>query len=820
MSSSINGISITSSVFPSQLVSDKEKQSEKWQKDCVDGAINKVLYTQDYMRKKKEEKIDNYLILQGKFQKERIFKHLNPLVLEQYKEDSETYEMFSQEDGYSIILAPLNVLWGEELKRNFDPKAYVVNPDAVSQKEDIINDKIMELINNSFGTEDKQQNEEKVRRFQEWKAKEVQTIHEEMANSVLAHYLPKTNYKTTMNDCFKDLTAVAEEIAYIGSRNNEPYIRKCNPLQIIWYGNGQSNKVEDATVIVEWGYYSLGAIISEFNKTLKKEEINKLENYLNYGSTNSGSLIKTVNTPPYMNLHNVLLPMDDMEQKTPFGYTWYDRQGNILVVRVNWLSERKILEVKYPDEFGDIQTKLMPEFYKVNKALGETATEIYINEWMSGVKIGHDIFTDIKVNPVQYRSMVNPAVCKPPYVGRVANINSGVAFSIVDAIKELAYEYIIFAKKLKHLWLTNLGNVAVIDVASIPSGMMPDGSQWDLQRWFTFIKNHRIALKNSFQEDNAGHLVGNMQQSTNYINMSAAQEITQIINYLQYIEEQINRLSGVSAQRQGDISPSQGLGTSQQAVAYSATQTEVLFVMHEEFKLDVVRMFLEEAKYCLKNTKEIKQRILDDQQIMLMDFDGMIFASADYDIQISNSYKMQDLERLLKTDLLSRALQNGTINISDAIQLLTSNTPQQALSKIKAAEERIRTQQQQNEERKTQLEQQALQLQQQMAKQAQDFEIQKLQFQRETDLMKLELQLKSRADETVFKEYNKDTDKDGVDDQIELDKQKLINENEEKKRNFEAEQKEKDRQLERELAKQDKEIKLSIANMSKNNKTK
>ena len=812
----ISGVSITNSKFPSQFVPEGEKHTEKWQRDCVDGAINKVLYTNDYMRKSKTEKIENYNIIQGRFDKSKLIKHLNPMNMEQ--PDTDVYELFGAEDGYSILMSPLKTLFGEELKRSFDPRAYVVNPEAISEKERVIQEGTNKYLDELLQQDqlDEGMMKEKTEKYLQWKTRDVQTVHEVMANNVIQHYTPKLQFRIRFNECWKDLVTVAEECMYIGDMNGDPYIRKVNPLQMLFYGNGQSFKIHDSTIIIEWGYLSIASILNEFNRRIDEKDLMKLENYLNYGTTSAGSLIKTVQTPPYMNVHNVLLPVDDFENVTPFGYTWYDRQGNILVVRVNWLSQRKVLDLKYYDEYGDEQHKFVPEYYKPNKDEGEEVEPLWINEWWSGVKIGHDIYCAIKPNEVQMRSMTNPAVCYPPYVGIIYNINSGKAFSIVDSIKELAYEYIVYAKKLKHLWLTNMGRVANIDVASIPNGMMPDGSKWDIKRWFEFIRTHRIALRNSFQEDNKGHVVGNMQQNSGYIDMSAATEIDQIIKYLQYLEDMINRLSGVSAQRQGDISPSQGLGTSQQAVAYSATQTEELFSLHEEFKLDVYRRFLEQAKWCLKDKKELRQRILDDQEIAMLEFDGDLFNEAEYDVAIVNSYKLAEFDKLMKTDILSRAVQAGTLTISDIAELQLSNSPSAMIARLKHAEQEASEKAQQMEQQKMQLQQQALQLQQQMAADQHQRDLEKLRM--EYDLkMKLEaMKLGDSARSDAFKQYYTDMNNNGVPDEIELQKHAMNLQDKEAQRKHDATMKDKDRQLQKDIADKSDKTKLEIARMKGN----
>jgi hypothetical protein len=816
--SGVNSISFSNAVFPSQFVSDKEKAKDKWQHDCIDGAINKVLFVHDFLRKSKKEKIENYNIVQGKFDLEKLNRHLNPMGLESDEVDD---SIFSEIDGYTVLLQPLNVLFGEELKREFDPKAFVTNPEAVSLKERMIKDRITETVNRIISDPNLQEDQAQkmIEEFVKWKQYDVQTIHEQMANNIIQHFIPKQSMRTILNDSWKDLVIVGEEIVYIGEMNEEPYIRRCNPNQILYFGNGQSNRIEDATIIVEWGYYSVGALIAEFNRELTPEQLRKLETYLNMGSSTAGTLINTSPTPQYMGLEGVFLPIEDFHEN-PFGYNFFDKQGNILLVRVNFLSAREMLDVKYFDEFGTEQHKIMPIQYKLDKAKGEEGKKFFINEWMNGIKIGMDIYLPVRPNEIQMRSVTNPAICRPPYVGVVSNINAGKAFSIVDSIKELAYEYIVYAKKLKHLWLTNLGRIATIDMASIPNGMLSDGKKWDLSDWFRMLKTHRVALRNSFQEDGKGHISGNMTAQPGYIDMSAASEITQIMQYLEYLQDMISRLSGISPQRQGDISASQGLGTSQQAVAYSATQTEALFNLHDDFKLRVLRTFLEMAKYCLKEKKELRQYILDDSQIALLNFDGAIFAEAEYDVQVINSRRVNEFVQLMKTDILSRAVQNGTINLSDVGMAMLSNSPTAMIANLKAAEDKRRKEQQDLEQQKIKMQQEQQQMMLQLEQQKMEFEMQKLQFQRETDLMKLQMQIEDKAKSDAFTQYYQDQNNNGVEDNIELEKQELVNKDKDAQRKHDAEQEEKNRKLQLEIAKMNNQAKLDAVKLKPKTNTK
>ena len=796
-------ISSTPAWFPSQFVTDKQR-TEKWKKDSMDGAINLALYNYHLMRKSKKDKIENYDIAIGKFDADRIKRQLNPLHLEDGEDDT---DIFDNKDGYSVILNPLNTLFGEDLKRPFEPRAIVVNPEAVSSKERMIKDKIMEFIQEAM-TNDKLSEEEVVSRTEDimrWKQYSAQTIHEKMANSVLQYYAPKIDFLHTFNDGFKDLVIAGEEIYFIGDMNGEPLVRKCNPLYTLYVGSGASNRIEDSRIIVEYGYFSLNAILQEFNRDLTKKDIANLETYQT-GTNNSTNFIKTTTLPYYMGNDGLLLTADEGIYANTVGQmNWYDRQGNILLLRVFWLSTREIAEIKYIDEFGDDQIKIMPSDYILQP--NESATYFPINEWWQGVKLGKDIYLAMKPCDTQIRSISNPAKVQPPYVGIINNINQGKAFSIVDSVKEYAYDYIFYAKKLKHLWLTNLGKIAVINMSMIPTGSQEDGSKWDIQRWFKWARMFRFVLENPFEEDGKGRTAGSMNQNAREIDMSAGAEIEQCVRMLEYILQQINMLAGVSPQRQGDIAPSSGLGVTQQAVAYSVNQTEPIYSIHEEVKLRTLRVFLEYAKNVLKDKKELSQYILDDTSLALLAIDGTIFAEAEYDVQIVNSRKMQEFEQMMNTELITRAVQGNLINLSDAAMAKLSTSPTAMIANLRAAEAKKLKETQEQQKQMQQMEQQKMQQATEMAKMAHQFEMEKMAYQRETDMLKLKTQLEDQAKSEAFNRYHDDLNNNGIDDTVETDKQELINE-----------QKDSEIEINKKLA--DDELKFKYYKTDEDNKTK
>jgi hypothetical protein len=79
----------------------------------------------------------------------------------------------------------------------------------------------------------------------------------------------------------------------------------------------------------------------------------------------------------------------------------YDMAGNLRVLRVYWKSRRRIKKVKsYNKETGEEEFNFYPETYILNKDEGEEEEIFYINEAWEGVKIGSDIYVNMRPRPI------------------------------------------------------------------------------------------------------------------------------------------------------------------------------------------------------------------------------------------------------------------------------------------------------------------------------------------------------------------------------------------------------------------------------------
>jgi hypothetical protein len=465
--------------------------------------------------------------------------------------------------------------------------------------------------------------------------------------------------------------------------------------------------------------------------------------------------------------------------------------------------------LKYYDEFGDEQYDWVDEEYKVDEAQGEEVKWQWVNELWEGVRIGQDIYKKVRPCPVQMRSQLNPAIVRPSYVGYVMSNNGVYQKSRLDKLRPYQEMYNIWANKLVKLWTEHIGKLAQIDVASIPDEM-------STEEWYLWAKRFNLAFYNSFKEGRKGHakgmLAGNMQQKTNMIDLSLAEEINQAIVTLSWIEERVNKISAVPEARQGAISGREGLGVTQQSITQSSHQTEVDFAIHDLVKSKCYEVMLEYLKVLWKDEKGQRQYVLDDLSNHLIDIDGELLNEAEYGIRITNSSQLYSMYTAIQ-QLTHAAMQTGTATLSDVARMYMATSPSQMLHELEESEEkRI---EQQNAQAKMQQEtvQAQMQAQQQLEqiKHQQELEKLKLEYQYKLEIERLKGQYK-------YDEHMSDTNQNHIEDQVELDKVKLEKDADKEILDKKLAHEEKLKQLEISSKEKIEKMKLSEANKNKNNK--
>jgi hypothetical protein len=792
-----------SNIFPSQKKPSNEK-GKQWRKDCINGAENLVMFSDDTLRKSKKNKQINYNLYSDILDKDDVSKIIDPLGLDS------SYTPAKMQN-YPIINPKIDLLVGEEIKRKFDWRVRVINDDAISSKEKQLAEQLSSIIVEFYqkGAVNEEELNKRLEEFQKYKTYEFQDMKEVTGTWILKHLYEKQRMKSKWDKGFKDALLSAEEIYQWDIIAGEPVFIKHNPLNVYTQRSGESPYIEDSEIIVIDSYYPPGKIIDEYHEYLSPNDVTKIEELAKNGTpaNNYPDMIIDA-TELTVKIDTAVFEMGVKEFASPI-----DLNGNIRVLKVYWKSMRKMKKVKFFDEYGEEQYELMPENYTINKDAGEEEKILWVSEWWEGHKIGggvtastdEGIFVKMQPRPIQFRNMENPSLCHPGIVGTVYNTNDNKGMSLMDRMKPYQYMYNSLMYNTELAIATNWGKIMRMPLHEIPAG-------WEVDKWISYAKYMKIAPVDLFNEGTKGaamgKLAGAMNQNAPVIDMEMGNTIQLYMNLMAYIKQEVGEIAGVSAQRQGQVSSNELVGNVERAVSQSSHITEYWFAEHADVKRRCLEIGLETAKIAWKNSKNRKlQFVLDDMSTHMVTINGEDLKEIDFDITITDG----GLDAVVLQELKSLAhagIQNDKFNFSQLMDIYTTDSLTSIRRKIEKSESDKIERDQKTQEMQGQLQEQQLKA---MADEKQK--------DRDHDFAKMDKELEKAITIENIKAgigvFNKglDADGDGVDDNVELEKQKIANAHE-------TVENQKDRELETKLTLEKIKADLEKAKISSKNKAK
>jgi len=698
--------------FPRQQLSYKQK-GKTWRKSVVDWADNKSYVFNQATRKSFINKKINIDLYNGKANVEDMKLILSPGEIDpSFIPDSIQH--------YPIASPKIDVLVGEEARRKFDFNIIVTNQNAISQKEreksDLVKQRLEGIV--TQGIQDEQVIAKKLGEIKYYLNYEYQDMRETRANFLVNHYMKELDVKSKWNRGFKNALIFGEESYIFSINQGEPTMEVVNPRKLHVLRNGYSSRIEDADVVIYDDMWSPGRIIDTYYNELTAKEIEYLEKYPNAGTGVDN--LDNINEADYF-VHKSQFDSEIgvmNESFANFGFNstttnnYFDSYGNVRLLRIWWKSRRKVLKVKSYDPIdGSPIYTFHTEDYIPKKELGEEVEVYWINEAWQGAKAGQRMYIGIKPMEIQFNRISNPSRCHFGIIGEIYSTNESIAVSFMDRMKPYQYLYDAVHGKLVDLLASNYGKIAEIDIAKIPD-------KWKPEEWLYYAKKLKIGFVDSFKEGNKGAATGKLAGAFNTVggrtlDLDQGNAIQYHISILQWIEQQIGMLSGVSKQREGSINSSETVGGIERSIVQSTAITEEIFLKHDSVKKRCLETLIEISKIALKGNKKKMQYILDDGSISIYDLDGDDFCEADYGIVVDDNTSNRELMQKMD-NLAHAALQSGTLNFSSIMSIYTDTSLSSIRRKIEMDEKaRIERESKQAEEQnkiaQQQLEQQLAQ---------------------------------------------------------------------------------------------------------------
>ena len=702
--------------FPRQVLSYKAKGKE-WRQACVDFAAHHTYFNYSPVRKNVVQMKINYDLLNGIIHMEDMAAVLNP---------GNLATMFLPEkiQHYPIINSKINTLRGEEGGRDFNWKAIITSPNAISEierkKTEEYHASIQQLVEDT--SIDQREAERQMEDTYQYFNYNWQDQKEICDNEFLRYYSKKQNFKQLFNNGFVDACSVSNEIYMCDIEGGEPVLHRMNPLKLRAFMSGYSNKIEDADMIVYEDYWSRGKIIDRWYDELSAKDLKKLtddfndfssrlgdyDNYYEAYSKAGGGWIGEggVDLTGIPDLFGTMDYLPDLAGGWDSSLSPYDAIGNIRVIRVWWKSMRKIYSVKsFDPETGEEIFDFYPETYVPNKDAGEKVTVMWVNEAWEGTLIGKDIYVGIRPCIVQHNTIDNPSKCHFGIVGTIYNINESMPYSLVDMMKPYAYLYDAIHFKLVDLIATNWGKLLEIDLALKPKN-------WKVEQWLYFARANKVLIRDSFNEGAKGAATGKLAGGLNnaskgYVDADWGNSIQNYITMLQWVKDAMSELVGINRQREGNTYNRETVGGIERAVLQSSYITDWIFQQHRDTIRRALDCFLDVAKVAFRGRHKIFHYFLSDGSMKVLDLDGDLFSEYSSGIVMDDSADTQKLEANI--DTLAQAAAQNQYRLSSIMKMYTAASLQEKIRTLEADEKQMQAQAQREQEQAAELQQQQIQ---------------------------------------------------------------------------------------------------------------
>lgn len=693
--------------FPKQAIP-SSKKTKQWYKDNIDVGVSIVEREKDSgLRSSRADKISNVNLFNDIIDKREVEAAINPYNLSGKFPD--TYK------NYPIANSKLNLLFGEERKRLFNPVSYVINSDIINSEQEIVTNKFKNLLasqvmDESFSKEDA---EKAIKNLDKWRKYTFQDSYGRMSNQVIQYFLNSTDMPEQFSKCFEDLLIQGEEIASIDIVGDKLVFERLDPLDVYTFRNKDSYMLEDADWIVVSKFIPIGEVIDNYRDYLSKEDKEYLEEI--YTTKTEGSRLfpdgQLMNDRYDINESLKYIGLDKALYSGPDGVRVhnkdFDDQGNIRVTRTLWKGQRRVGVLSFKDEEGTIQKKYVDEKYKPNVDLGETIKWEYISEWNEGTKIGRGTYVKYGPRPVQFRDPDNISLCHSGIVGNILTTNSSRSKSLFGYMKSYQMLYNFFMYRLQQDFMKFQGHIAGLNTALVPDG-------WSMDKVMYYVQQFGFMVQDPFNEGQSGasqgKLVGHLNTPPSNIQIGDANIIQMNMMMLDFLEQRIADISGVTPQRQGAIQNRETKGGVERSVMQSSNNTEKYFSLHDNFRLRCLKVLVGTATVAWKDKKEKRTYVLDDSTKAVLDFDGEKFREGTYGIATNTSSDVTNMMNDIK-GLSEFFMQNGG-SISAIMDIYSTKDPMSLKRKMQQYEEELK--QEQQEERKAQQEMNQRQIQAQV----------------------------------------------------------------------------------------------------------
>ena len=556
-------------------------------------------------------------------------------------------------------------------------------------------------------------------------------MREKQANNALRFLIRTLNVKHIFQNGWNDFLVTGAEVYRTYVVDNEPKLRRVYPVDFDCESNGDIVYVDECAWAKEIRYMSTSDIYDEFWDVLTEKQIDQIEEWKNSPQQPTDYFIARADSYSGLTTNGVTVMHVEWKSLKRVGFV--TRIISKKKKKVTELGRRKILKntelIEEEDEEIRVETEVVDDDYEAktykegDEWIREEVDYKWINEVWECDKIGQDIYVNIRPRHQQFRRMDSLSECKLSYTGVFTR------YSFMDRMRPYQMLFNTVMAKLEDAIVTSIGKVAVMDLAQIPTSF-----GFDIDKFIHYVKQG-FAFINSFEEGKQGVAEGKLPQFNQFQTweITARDEVQYYLQTLLWIDTQLGEISGVTRERQGQVSNVETVGGVEHSITQSSHVTEYYFELHNEIKRRALQHLLEGAKECWKEGKKA-QYVFDDVGRIFFETDDK-FQDSDFGVFVTNNAKDYEILQTLK-QLAQQAMQAGMATLKDIVEILNANDIVSARKILEDSQKRV----EQNAQQQAQAEQQQAQAQMQQAQQQAEMQMQIEQAKLQIEQQKLQLQ--------------------------------------------------------------------------------
>lgn len=408
-------------------------------------------------------------------------------------------------------------------------------------------------------------------------------------------YLAKRNdWDEERKALFRDICAANRAFTRLEIVRGVPRARRISPLSFIHDPNCTKDDLSDSTFFGEVEYLPMASAAERYNLSDEevKEVYNSYKNYLGMSGPKPGTTISSDMAYDFGCIGGNRLKF----------FKEVDGELRVLVIRSCWLDYKyhNWKQEKNP-LYG---TEHLQEITgKVRKRDESSIKTLKMQIWRQATLVGGTVIREWGECPNQARNLSELEVTEPPYKCWIPNYAIGRGVSMVEDLAQLQLMKDIALFNMNHILATSTGGKTLIyDLAMVPENWRPE----DVLK---YLKVFKVAFVNSKESMT---MPGNINLFKD-VDMSLSDSIGQYITIMQFYDSEMDKISGVSPERQGQVQgASQGLGVTQAALLQSNLVTAPLFKGFERFCSRVLNHQAKLIKIVFPKNPEVFSPIIGD----------------------------------------------------------------------------------------------------------------------------------------------------------------------------------------------------------------